>query len=212
MPHQNPAQSQNPPPNHPHNSPEVCSLPCVPSSYPLGRLCTAGWGCSLAWWAQAFGAHKDVVALLFGGGWVRLGGRDLPGLRLTVVRYNLGAATSGPVRGRGMQVSWRPGLPCRLCAYQDRENADQEALDADKFGSPPSDPIIPQPPPPPCFQRAGCPIGSAPMLACHQSCHRTQLPLVHSPVPEGSKQCRPVRYSGGRASIFHTVHSPQGLG
>ena len=50
------------------------------------------------------------------------------------------------------------------------------------------------------------------MLACHQSCHRTQLPLVHSPVPEGSKQCRPVRYSGGGESIFHTVHSPQGLG
>ena len=67
-----------------------------------------------------------------------------------------------------------------------------------------------KPPPPP--YRAGCPSGQAPMLARHQPWDRTQLLLVHSPVPGGSEQCRPVRYSGGGASIFHTVHSPQGLG
>jgi len=45
------------------------------------------------------------------------------------------------------------------------------------------------------------------MLACHQSWDQTQLPLVHSLVPEGSEQCQPVRYSGGEAHSTLTTRS-----
>jgi galactan endo-1,6-beta-galactosidase len=68
-----------------------------------------GWGTSLAWWANTFGDRDDVADLLFtlgGGSW---GGQSVPGLGLTVVRYNAGGSSAEAAFGAVMQVS--PNIP-----------------------------------------------------------------------------------------------------
>lgn len=65
-----------------------------------------GWGISLAWWAKIFGDRKDVADLLFTlKDEVEIKGQKLPGLGLTIARYNAGACSWNQVDGRKMVVS-----------------------------------------------------------------------------------------------------------
>lgn len=64
-----------------------------------------GWGVSLAWWANVFGDRDDLADLLFTDRAVPLLGHELPGLGLTIARYNLGACTWTPAEGHTMVTS-----------------------------------------------------------------------------------------------------------
>lgn len=64
-----------------------------------------GWGTSLAWWAKVFGDRDDVADLLFTTQMVNLGGQSLPGLGLTIARYNAGASSWNEVDGQKMTAS-----------------------------------------------------------------------------------------------------------
>lgn len=64
-----------------------------------------GWGVSLAWWAAVFGERDDLADALFTTRTVEVGLDLLPGLGLTVVRYNAGACSWNEVDGRKMAVS-----------------------------------------------------------------------------------------------------------
>ncbi|MFF7738281.1 glycoside hydrolase [Streptomyces sp. NPDC007984] len=72
-----------------------------------------GWGTSLAWWANVFGAsatYADVFAdLFFTDKWVTYQGASRPGLNLDIARYNLGACGWNAVNGSTMAVS--PNIP-----------------------------------------------------------------------------------------------------
>ena len=68
-----------------------------------------GWGCSLAWWAGVFGSRDDIADLLFTTKSVTLNGESLPGLGLSVARYNAGGCTASAVDGSVMQAS--PRIP-----------------------------------------------------------------------------------------------------
>ncbi|KAI1296235.1 glycoside hydrolase superfamily [Xylaria venustula] len=58
-----------------------------------------GWGTSLAWWAAAFGNRDDLATAVFSLEDVSLNGVTLPGLGLTIVRYNAGATTTNSIDG-----------------------------------------------------------------------------------------------------------------
>ncbi len=64
-----------------------------------------GWGVSLAWWANVFGERDDLADLVFTDRVVPLLGHDLPGLGMTIARYNLGASTWTPADGHTMVAS-----------------------------------------------------------------------------------------------------------
>ncbi|MFJ4617865.1 beta-1,6-galactanase [Streptomyces sp. NPDC088812] len=64
-----------------------------------------GWGTSLAWWANVFGARNDFADLFFTTNSVSYGGRTLPGLGLNIARYNLGACSWNSVGGETMVAS-----------------------------------------------------------------------------------------------------------
>jgi len=64
-----------------------------------------GWGCSLCWWAKAFGNRDDLADLLYTTRTVTLEGQSLPGLGLNIVRYNAGACSWNEVDGAKMAVS-----------------------------------------------------------------------------------------------------------
>ncbi|MFI8187275.1 glycoside hydrolase [Streptomyces sp. NPDC085946] len=68
-----------------------------------------GWGTSLAWWANVFGARDDFADLFFTTGSVPYDGRTLPGLGLNIARYNLGACSWNSVNGASMVKS--PNIP-----------------------------------------------------------------------------------------------------
>jgi galactan endo-1,6-beta-galactosidase len=68
-----------------------------------------GWGTSLAWWATVFGDRDDFANLFFTTNTVSYGGASLPGLGLTIARYNLGACSSNSVNGETMVAS--PNIP-----------------------------------------------------------------------------------------------------
>ncbi|MEU0675742.1 glycoside hydrolase [Streptomyces sp. NPDC006172] len=68
-----------------------------------------GWGTSLAWWANVFGARNDFADLFFTTGSVTYNGAALPGLGLTLARYNLGGCSWNTVNGESMAVS--PNIP-----------------------------------------------------------------------------------------------------
>lgn len=68
-----------------------------------------GWGCSLAWWANVFGDRSDLADLLFTARWTTLSNQSLPGLGLTVARYNAGGCTESVAGGARMQAS--PRIP-----------------------------------------------------------------------------------------------------
>ena len=64
-----------------------------------------GWGTSLAWLGQAYGDRDDLADIFFTDSDVAYNGVTLPGLGLTIVRYNAGACTWGTVAGQSMVVS-----------------------------------------------------------------------------------------------------------
>jgi galactan endo-1,6-beta-galactosidase len=64
-----------------------------------------GWGCSLCWWAKAFGDRDDIADLLYTTRTVAFQGNSLPGLGLNIVRYNAGACSWNEVDGVKMAVS-----------------------------------------------------------------------------------------------------------
>ncbi|WP_151475882.1 glycoside hydrolase [Streptomyces albicerus] len=68
-----------------------------------------GWGTSLAWWANVFGARDDFADIFFTTKNVAYGGRTLPGLGMNIARYNLGACSWNSVEGQSMVAS--PNIP-----------------------------------------------------------------------------------------------------
>ncbi len=65
-----------------------------------------GWGTSLAWWAKVFGDRDDVADWLFTTrDAVKVEGNTLPGLGMTIARYNAGACGDAEIDGRRMVVS-----------------------------------------------------------------------------------------------------------
>src|SRR5919199_1551467 len=61
-----------------------------------------GWGTSLAWWANVFGDRDDFANLFFTTNTVSYGGASLPGLGMTIARYNLGACSWNSGNGESM--------------------------------------------------------------------------------------------------------------
>jgi galactan endo-1,6-beta-galactosidase len=64
-----------------------------------------GWGTSLAWFANVYGARDDIADALFATKDVTFDSATLPGLGMTIVRYNAGACSWKEVDGRRMVVS-----------------------------------------------------------------------------------------------------------
>lgn len=61
-----------------------------------------GWGTSLCWMGNPFGERDDMADLLFTTKTVRIGDAELPGLGLTIVRYNAGACGPGMVLSKNV--------------------------------------------------------------------------------------------------------------
>jgi galactan endo-1,6-beta-galactosidase len=68
-----------------------------------------GWGTSLAWWANVFGARDDFADIFFTTKSTTYNGTSLPGLGLNIARYNLGGCSWNTVNGESMAVS--PNIP-----------------------------------------------------------------------------------------------------
>ncbi|MFC6018156.1 hypothetical protein ACFP2T_18345 [Plantactinospora solaniradicis] len=68
-----------------------------------------GWGTSLAWWANVFGNRDDFADIFFTTNSVTYNGVTLPGLGLSIARYNLGACSWNSVDGAAMVAS--PNIP-----------------------------------------------------------------------------------------------------
>jgi len=68
-----------------------------------------GWGTSLAWWANVFGARDDFADIFFTTRSTAYNGTTLPGLGLNIARYNLGACSWNSVGGTSMVAS--PNIP-----------------------------------------------------------------------------------------------------
>ncbi|AVT31650.1 beta-1,6-galactanase [Plantactinospora sp. BC1] len=68
-----------------------------------------GWGTSLAWWANVFGNRDDFADIFFTTRSVAYNGVTLPGLGLTIARYNLGACSWNSVDDASMVAS--PNIP-----------------------------------------------------------------------------------------------------
>lgn len=67
-----------------------------------------GWGCSLSWWANAFGSRDDMADALFTTKDANLktdaGSVSLPGLGLSVVHYNIGGTSRALVNGKSADI------------------------------------------------------------------------------------------------------------
>lgn len=84
-----------------------------------------GWGTSLAWWANVFGDRDDFADLWFTTKTVTYNGKALPGLGLTIARYNLGASSWNSVDGQAMVASRNIPRFKQIEAYwQDWRNSD----------------------------------------------------------------------------------------
>ncbi|MGW3194226.1 beta-1,6-galactanase [Streptomyces sp. NPDC001118] len=68
-----------------------------------------GWGTSLAWWANVFGARDDFADIFFTTRTTTYNGTTLPGLGLNIARYNLGGCSWNSVGGESMTAS--PNIP-----------------------------------------------------------------------------------------------------
>ncbi|MCD7444179.1 beta-1,6-galactanase [Streptomyces lincolnensis] len=68
-----------------------------------------GWGTSLAWWANVFGARDDFADIFFTTKSTTYNGTSLPGLGMNIARYNLGACSWNSVGGQSMVAS--PNIP-----------------------------------------------------------------------------------------------------
>ncbi|MEV7034082.1 beta-1,6-galactanase [Streptomyces sp. NPDC093272] len=64
-----------------------------------------GWGTSLAWWANVFGARDDFADIFFTTKSTTYNNTSLPGLGLNIARYNLGACSWNSVNGESMAAS-----------------------------------------------------------------------------------------------------------
>jgi galactan endo-1,6-beta-galactosidase len=64
-----------------------------------------GWGTSLAWWANIFGARDEFADIFFTTNRTPYNGTSLPGLGLNIARYNLGASSWNSVDGKTMAAS-----------------------------------------------------------------------------------------------------------
>ena len=69
-----------------------------------------GWGTSLAWWAVGFGNRDDLADAIFSLNesvtvLTKDGSVKVPGLGLTIARYNIGASSHTPAGGDHMVVS-----------------------------------------------------------------------------------------------------------
>ncbi|MEU9381545.1 beta-1,6-galactanase [Streptomyces sp. NPDC048279] len=64
-----------------------------------------GWGTSLAWWANVFGARDDFADIFFTTKSTTYNGTALPGLGLNIARYNLGGCSWNSVNGESMAAS-----------------------------------------------------------------------------------------------------------
>ena len=64
-----------------------------------------GWGASLCWWANVFGARNDLADIVFTTNYTTLNGQSLPGLGMNIARYNVGACTTNSINGGTMQAS-----------------------------------------------------------------------------------------------------------
>jgi galactan endo-1,6-beta-galactosidase len=64
-----------------------------------------GWGTSLAWMGKVYGDRDDLADALFTTKTVTLNDEKLPGLGMTVIRYNAGACSWNEIDGRKMAVS-----------------------------------------------------------------------------------------------------------
>nr|WSY54615.1 beta-1,6-galactanase [Streptomyces sp. NBC_00886] len=64
-----------------------------------------GWGTSLAWWANVFGARDDFADIFFTTKSTTYNGKSLPGLGMNIARYNLGACSWNTVSGESMVAS-----------------------------------------------------------------------------------------------------------
>lgn len=84
-----------------------------------------GWGTSLAWWANVFGARDDFADIFFTTKSVSYNGKTLPGLGLNIARYNLGACSWNTVGGAAMVASANiPGFKQIEGYWQDWNNED----------------------------------------------------------------------------------------
>ena len=68
-----------------------------------------GWGCSLAWWANVFGSREDIADIVFTTKSTALNGEMLPGLGMTIARYNIGGCSIVPAYGSSIVFS--PKIP-----------------------------------------------------------------------------------------------------
>jgi galactan endo-1,6-beta-galactosidase len=68
-----------------------------------------GWGASLCWWANVFGARNDLADIVFTTNYTSLNGQTLPGLGMNIARYNAGACGANSINGETMQAS--PNIP-----------------------------------------------------------------------------------------------------
>ncbi len=64
-----------------------------------------GWGTSLCWWANVFGARNDLADIVFTTNYTSLNGQSLPGLGMNIARYNAGGCSSNSINGEIMQSS-----------------------------------------------------------------------------------------------------------
>lgn len=64
-----------------------------------------GWGASLCWWAAVFGDREDLADALFTTKEVTVGDQALPGLGMTIARYNAGACGWRKIGEREMKKS-----------------------------------------------------------------------------------------------------------
>ncbi len=84
-----------------------------------------GWGCSLAWWANVYGRRDDLADIVFTTKQTTLNGQTLPGLGMTIARYNAGACSPRVADGAVMSVSPRiPAFRQIDCFWTDGQNAD----------------------------------------------------------------------------------------
>lgn len=68
-----------------------------------------GWGTSLSWWANVFGQRADLADLVFTLKDTHLGNDTLPGLGMTIARYNAGGSSFREAGGARMVAS--PNIP-----------------------------------------------------------------------------------------------------
>jgi galactan endo-1,6-beta-galactosidase len=89
-----------------------------------------GWGTSLCWMGKMFGDRDDVADVLFTTKTVTLGNEAVPGLGMTIVRYNAGACSWNEIEGGRKMVVGKTIQPFR---QMEGFWTDPKQTDADKW-------------------------------------------------------------------------------